>query len=113
LRDLKLRLCIGVPAKYPVAPLHCASGLHAIDHPEWYGKGDGIGPATRYPDFVTIARGFGWEAELVADKSELPAAIKRMIDSPGSFLLDITVPYQEHVLPMIPAGATLQDMIRR
>jgi len=87
--------------------------LGPIDHPEWYGKGDGIGPATRYPDFVTIARGFGWEAELVADKSELPAAIKRMIDSPGSFLLDITVPYQEHVLPMIPAGATLQDMIRR
>ena len=87
--------------------------LGPIDHPEWYGKGDGIGPELRYPDYVAIAKGYGWEAMLVSDKSELPAAIQRMIDCPGSFLLDITVPYQEHVLPMIPAGATLQDMIRR
>jgi hypothetical protein len=28
-------------------------------------------------------------------------------------LLDIVIPYQEHVLPMIPAGTTVQDMIRR
>ncbi|MCL2709871.1 MAG: biosynthetic-type acetolactate synthase large subunit [Planctomycetaceae bacterium] len=87
--------------------------LGPIDHPEWYGGGDGIGPETRYPDYVTIAQGYGWEAMNVSDKADLPAAIQRMINSPGSFLLDITVPYQEHVLPMIPAGATLQDMIRR
>ena len=87
--------------------------LGPIDHPEWYGKGEGIGPETRYPDYVAIAKGYGWEAMQVSDKSKLPAAIQRMIDSPGSFLLDVTVPYQEHVLPMIPAGATLQDMIRR
>jgi len=45
--------------------------------------------------------GFGWEAMHVTEKADLPAAIQKMIDSPGSFLLDITVPYQEHVLPMI------------
>ena len=87
--------------------------LGPIDHPETLGQGDGIGPETRYPDYVAIAKGYGWEAMQVSDKSELPAAIQRMINSPSSFLLDITVPYQEHVLPMIPAGATLQDMIRR
>ena len=87
--------------------------LGPIDHPEWYGKGDGIGPATRYPDYVAIAEGYGWEAMNVSEKSELVAAIQRMIDSPGSFLLDVTVPYQEHVLPMIPAGATVQDTIHR
>jgi acetolactate synthase-1/2/3 large subunit len=87
--------------------------LGPIDHPETFGKGDGIGPETRYPDYVAIAKGYGWDALCVSEKSELPAAIKQMIDSPGSFLLDVTVPYQEHVLPMIPAGATLQDMIRR
>jgi acetolactate synthase-1/2/3 large subunit len=87
--------------------------LGPIDHPETFGKGMGIGPETRYPDYVTIAKGYGWGALQVSEKSELPSAIKQMIDAPGSFLLDITVPYQEHVLPMIPAGATLQDMIRR
>jgi acetolactate synthase-1/2/3 large subunit len=87
--------------------------LGPIDHPETLGKGDGIGPETRYPDYIAIAKGYGWEAMLVSDKADLPAAIQKMIDSPGSFLLDVTVPYQEHVLPMIPAGATLQEMIRR
>ncbi|MCL2005698.1 MAG: biosynthetic-type acetolactate synthase large subunit [Planctomycetaceae bacterium] len=87
--------------------------LGPIDHPETYGKGTGIGPETRYPDYVAIATGYGWGALHVSEKSELPGAIKQMIDAPGSFLLDVTVPYQEHVLPMIPAGATLQDMIRR
>jgi acetolactate synthase-1/2/3 large subunit len=87
--------------------------LGPIDHPETYGKGDGFGPATRYPDFVAIAKGYGWDALNVSKKSELPSAIQRMIDAPGSFVLDVVIPYQEHVLPMIPAGATLQDMIRR
>ena len=87
--------------------------LGPVDHPETFGKGTGIGPEIRYPDYVAIAKGFGWEAMLVQEKSGLPSAIQTMIDHPGSFLLDVTVPYQEHVLPMIPAGATVQEMIRR
>ncbi|MDR3199257.1 MAG: biosynthetic-type acetolactate synthase large subunit [Planctomycetaceae bacterium] len=85
--------------------------LGPIDHPETFGKGTGIGPAVRYPDYVTIAKGYGWEALHVSDKTQLPAAIKQMIDNPHPFLLDVVVPYQEHVLPMIPAGTTVQDMI--
>jgi acetolactate synthase-1/2/3 large subunit len=27
-------------------------------------------------------------------------------------VLDVEVPYQEHVLPMIPAGMTVRDLIR-
>ena len=30
----------------------------------------------------------------------------------GPFVLDVLVPYQEHVLPMIPAGATVKDIIK-
>ncbi len=87
--------------------------LGPIDNPETFGKGIGITPAVRYPDFVTIAKGFGWDGEFVSEKSELPAAIQRMIDAPGPYLLDVQVPYQEHVLPMIPAGTTVQEMIHR
>ncbi len=87
--------------------------LGPIDHPETFGKGVGIGPEVRYPDYVTIAKGFGWQAEFVSDKKELPAAIKRMIDAPGPYLLDVQIPYQEHVLPMIPAGTTVAEMIHQ
>ena len=45
-------------------------------------------------------------------KAELTAAIQEMIDSPGPYLLDVQVPYQEHVLPMIPAGMTVRDLIK-
>ena len=34
-----------------------------------------------------------------------------MIESKGPYLLDISVPYQEHVLPMIPSGHTFADII--
>jgi acetolactate synthase I/II/III large subunit len=34
-----------------------------------------------------------------------------MIEHRGPFLLDVQVPYQEHVLPMIPSGMTVNDMI--
>ncbi|MDR0337819.1 MAG: biosynthetic-type acetolactate synthase large subunit, partial [Planctomycetaceae bacterium] len=81
--------------------------LGPIDHPETFGKGTGISPAIRYPDYVAIAKGYGWEALHISDKSQLPEAIRQMIDSPNPFLLDIVIPYQEHVLPMIPAGTTV------
>lgn len=87
--------------------------LGPIDHPEATGKGVGIGPESRYPDFVTIAAGFGWSGRQVSKKSELIDALREMIDAPGPFVLDVTVPYQEHVLPMIPSGMTVKDLIRK
>ncbi|MDR1963512.1 MAG: biosynthetic-type acetolactate synthase large subunit [Planctomycetaceae bacterium] len=87
--------------------------LGPIDNPETFGKGTGISPVVRYPDYVTIAKGYGWDALHVSDKTQLAAGIRQMIDSPNPFLLDIVIPYQEHVLPMIPAGTTVQDMIHR
>lgn len=64
-----------------------------------------------YPDFVKIAEGFGVKGRRVHLKSELKAAIKEMLDHDGPYVLDIIVPYTEHVLPMIPAGKTVKDML--
>lgn len=65
----------------------------------------------RYPDFVQIAKGYGCGAATVRKKADLEAALTEMIDHPGPFVLDVEVPYQEHVLPMIPGGMTVDDMI--
>jgi acetolactate synthase I/II/III large subunit len=95
---------------------HAANRAHTylghVDDPEAIGHGNGITPEHRYPDFVTIARGFHWQARNVSRKAELAEAIQEMIDSPGPYLLDVQVPYQEHVLPMIPAGMTVRDLIK-
>jgi acetolactate synthase I/II/III large subunit len=68
-------------------------------------------PSALYPDFVKIAEGFGVKGRRVIKKSELREAIQEMLDHDGPFLLDVIVPYNEHVLPMIPAGKTVKDMI--
>jgi hypothetical protein len=38
--------------------------------------------------------------------------LKEMIAYDGPYVLDVEVPYQEHVLPMIPAGMTVKDLIK-
>jgi acetolactate synthase-1/2/3 large subunit len=86
--------------------------LGPIDDPEATGHGDGLGPQKRYPDFVTIAKGFGCGSRFVKEKSELVDALKEMIAYDGPFVLDVAVPYQEHVLPMIPSGKTVRDLIK-
>jgi len=86
--------------------------LGPIDHPEAIGQGEGDLPEVTYPDFVTIAKGFGVAAKQIRNKSEVIDALKEMIAYPGPYVLDILVPYQEHVLPMIPAGGTVRDIIK-
>jgi acetolactate synthase-1/2/3 large subunit len=87
--------------------------LGPVGNPEASGQGNGISPEARYPDFVGIAKGFGWQAETVVKQGDLEAALQRLIDAPGPALLDVQVPYQEHVLPMIPSGGTVRDLIKR
>jgi acetolactate synthase-1/2/3 large subunit len=68
--------------------------------------------ADPYPDFDTIAHGFGVGARSVVNKADLDAAFEEMIASEGPFVLNVHVPYQEHVLPMIPSGKTVKDIIK-
>jgi len=64
-----------------------------------------------YPDFVSIAKGYLIPGREVWEKSEVDNAIKEMLDTPGPFLLDVHVEYQEHVLPMIPAGGSYKNIL--
>lgn len=66
-----------------------------------------------YPDFVKIAEGFGLKGRRVIKKEELRDAIREMLDSEESFVLDVIVPYSEHVLPMIPQGKSAKEIIIR
>ncbi len=64
-----------------------------------------------YPDYVAVCQSFNVKCERVMYKSELRPAIQRMLDSDEPYVLDIIVPYTEHVLPFIPANKTVADMI--
>ncbi len=75
----------------------------------YLGAGDDHPP---YPDFVAVAKGFGIAARSISARDDLDAGLIEMIESEGPFLLHVMVPHQEHVLPMIPAGMTVKDMIK-
>lgn len=64
-----------------------------------------------YPDYVAICAGFGVKCERVVHKKDLRDAIQRMLDAKEPYVLDVMVPYTEHVLPMIPGGMTYKDVI--
>eukprot|EP00878_Enallax_costatus_P019033 GHUV01020067.1.p2 GENE.GHUV01020067.1~~GHUV01020067.1.p2 ORF type:complete len:136 (-),score=46.36 GHUV01020067.1:789-1196(-) len=64
-----------------------------------------------YPDFVTMSKAFGVPARRVIKKADLRGAIREMLDTEGPYLLEVMVPHIEHVLPMIPGGATFKDII--
>lgn len=85
--------------------------LGHIDDPRSLGDGDGSIPEQTYPDFVTIAKGFGVAGRQVRSKAEFPEALAEMLAHDGAFLLDVLCPYQEHVLPMIPTGKSVREMI--
>src|SRR5471030_335718 len=73
--------------------------------------GDPSDRAGIYPDYPTIFKGFGITCERVLHKNDLEGALQRLVDAPGAYALDVMVPYSEHVLPMIPAGKTFNDII--
>ncbi|MFP6610784.1 MAG: biosynthetic-type acetolactate synthase large subunit [Pirellulales bacterium] len=86
--------------------------LGPIHHAEATGEGDGAFVDERYPDFVTIAKGYGCGGATVSNKDDLAAALEEMIDYDGPYVLDVEVPYQQHVFPMIPTGMTVNDVIK-
>jgi acetolactate synthase-1/2/3 large subunit len=56
------------------------------------------------PDFVALARAFGWGARSIAHPAELDEALRECTESDGPFFLDVRVAARENCYPMIPAG---------
>jgi len=68
-------------------------------------------PSGLYPDFVKIAQGFGIKARQVMRREDLREAIREMLAHDGPYLLDVIVPYTEHVLPFIPQKKSAMEIL--
>jgi acetolactate synthase-1/2/3 large subunit len=64
-----------------------------------------------YPDFVKISEGFGVAGKRVVKREDLRAAIEEMIAHDGPYVLEVVVPYTEHVLPMIKQGLSAKEIL--
>lgn len=63
------------------------------------------------PNFVEIAHAYGIEAENVAHRRELDAAIRRMMEWPGAYLLNVRVDERDMVFPMTPNGESVDYIL--
>jgi len=63
------------------------------------------------PDFVKLAESFGGLGFRVETKKEFDEALKKAVDSNVVCMIDVNVDRLEDVLPMVPAGGTLYNMI--
>lgn len=68
-------------------------------------------PEVLYPNFSVLCSGFGVKCERVIEPEELAPAIKRMLEADEAYVLDVMVPYDVHVLPMIPGGMGYRDVV--
>jgi acetolactate synthase-1/2/3 large subunit len=63
------------------------------------------------PDFVALAKAFGWGARRVEERGELEGALAECLTHEGPFFLDVAVAAQENCFPMIPAGRSHHEVM--
>ncbi len=63
------------------------------------------------PDFVAVAKAYGIPGERVEERAFLPAAISRMLSHDGPYLLVVAIEEMDNVFPMIPIGASVEEIL--
>ncbi len=65
------------------------------------------------PDFVKLADAHGIKGLTVRTRAEVEEAVNTARSAPGTFLLNFKVEKEDSVYPMVSAGSSLHEMIRR
>ena len=63
------------------------------------------------PDFVMLANAFGIPAERIESADEVEGALTRLLESDSAYLLQVCIPPDECVWPLVPPGACNADMV--
>ena len=65
------------------------------------------------PDFVKLAEAHGHMGLRVEQRKDVAEAVNRARNEPGVVVIDFRIEQEDSVYPMVPAGADLDEMIRR
>ena len=64
-----------------------------------------------FPDAEKLAEAYGFRGRTIDKPEELAPALRRAVDEPGPYLLNIKVSPLENVYPMVPAGGAINEMV--
>ena len=67
----------------------------------------------RQTDFVKLAQAFGAEASRALNLEQLEQALNQAFACDGPYLIDCAIDADEFVLPMLPPGGSMDDIITR
>jgi acetolactate synthase I/II/III large subunit len=67
--------------------------------------------AISVPDFVLLAQAYNAKGFRIDKASELAATMKLAFETPGPVLIDVVIPKEEAVMPMIPPGGSMNEML--
>lgn len=65
------------------------------------------------PDFVKWADAYGALGIRVTEKKDVEKALKTMLETDNSVVIDFWVEIEENIFPMVPAGASLDEIMTR
>ena len=63
------------------------------------------------PDFVKLADAYGWRGRRISRPEEVEDALDEMLASKEPYLLDVVIPTDQTVYPMVAPGAPIDDII--
>ena len=63
------------------------------------------------PNYEMIAKGYGIPYQAVVDRKDLKAAIEKMLNTEGPYILECAILENDDVLPMTPPGMNVDDMM--
>ena len=67
--------------------------------------------AMSVPNFVKLADAYGAKGFRIEKSKELAATMKEAFATPGPVLIDVVIPKEEAVMPMIPPGGSMSEML--
>jgi acetolactate synthase-1/2/3 large subunit len=62
-------------------------------------------------DFTKLAEAYGATGLRATKPEEVEAVIKKAFDTPGPVIMEFKISREENVMPMVPAGAALNEMV--
>lgn len=63
------------------------------------------------PNFVALAQAYGWEAARAEAPEEVKGALSVMLAHEGPYLLEVVVPAEANVYPMVPPGGATNEAL--
>jgi acetolactate synthase-1/2/3 large subunit len=62
-------------------------------------------------DFIKLAQAYGAEGFRATKPEDVEKVLRQGLETPGPVIMEFKVAREENVLPMVPAGAGLNEMV--